>query len=200
MDARHPGVAALLLLATFAFLSLAMNTPYLEFDMFGDLPTANGLTGLGLCAIRHHAARPEWGCRRYNPVCTCCGITRQTRVDAMLTGSCHCGAVRIEVPRKPRRLTSCNCSICRRHAGLWGYYDRGKVAIVARKEVIARYSSGDKCLWLCRCAHCGCVTHWWPVSRAISRMGVNFRNFDPAVIASIRIRRFDGADTWKFLD
>ena len=41
----------------------------------------------------------------------------------MLIGSCHCGAVQIQVARKPRRLTSCNCSICRRHAGLWGYYE-----------------------------------------------------------------------------
>jgi len=31
-------------------------------------------------------------------------------------------------------------------------------------------------------------------------MGVNFRNFDPAVVESIRVRRLDGARTWKFLD
>ena len=27
----------------------------------------------------------------------------------MLTATCYCGAVRVEVPRKPRRLTDCNC-------------------------------------------------------------------------------------------
>ena len=42
----------------------------------------------------------------------------------MLTGSCHCGTVKIQVPRKPRSLTSCNCSICRRHGGIFGYYDK----------------------------------------------------------------------------
>jgi hypothetical protein len=31
-------------------------------------------------------------------------------------------------------------------------------------------------------------------------MGVNFRNFDSSVIESTRVRRFDGANTWKFLD
>jgi hypothetical protein len=31
-------------------------------------------------------------------------------------------------------------------------------------------------------------------------MGVNFRNFDPSVIESIRVRLLDGADTWEFLD
>jgi hypothetical protein len=118
----------------------------------------------------------------------------------MLTGTCHCGAVRIEVPRKPRRLTSCNCSICRRLAGLWGYYDRSKVRIVARKAALASYCWGDRYLRLFRCARCGCVTHWLPISRAQRRMGVNFRNFDPSVIESTRIRRLDGARTWKFLD
>jgi hypothetical protein len=31
-------------------------------------------------------------------------------------------------------------------------------------------------------------------------MGVNARNFDPGVVSSIRIRRLDGASTWKLLD
>ena len=118
----------------------------------------------------------------------------------MLKGSCHCGAVQIEVARKPSHLTRCNCSICRRHAGLWGYYDRGKVKISARKGALDRYVWGDKCLWLCRCATCGCVTHWLPIGRSSKRMGVNFRNFNPAEIESIRIRRLDGANSWKFLD
>jgi len=44
----------------------------------------------------------------------------------MLKGTCHCGAVQIAVARKPRRFTSCNCSICRRYSTLWAYYDRTK--------------------------------------------------------------------------
>jgi hypothetical protein len=32
------------------------------------------------------------------------------------------------------------------------------------------------------------------------RMGVNARNFDPRAIESVRVRRLDGASTWKFLD
>jgi hypothetical protein len=37
----------------------------------------------------------------------------------MLYASCHCGAVLLEIARKPRQLTECNCSICRRYGGLW---------------------------------------------------------------------------------
>ena len=33
----------------------------------------------------------------------------------MLVASCHCGAVKIQIPRRPRTLTDCNCSICRRY-------------------------------------------------------------------------------------
>jgi hypothetical protein len=40
----------------------------------------------------------------------------------MLTASCHCGAVMVQVPRKPRSLTNCNCSMCRRYGVLWAYY------------------------------------------------------------------------------
>jgi hypothetical protein len=28
---------------------------------------------------------------------------------------------------------------------------------------------------------------------------VNLGNFDPKLIASVRVRKFDGADTWKFI-
>ena len=117
----------------------------------------------------------------------------------MLTATCHCGAVKVQVPRKPRRLTSCNCSICRRYGTLWAYYKAAEVQISASGKT-HDYAWGDKCLWNCRCATCGCVTHWLPIGRESSRMGVNFRNFDPSVIESTRIRRFDGAKTWKFLD
>src|SRR5262249_4030060 len=33
-----------------------------------------------------------------------------------------------------------------------------------------------------------------------AKHGVNLGNFDPALIASVRVRRFDGANTWKFID
>jgi hypothetical protein len=119
----------------------------------------------------------------------------------MLTGTCHCGAVQIALRRKPRRLTSCNCTICRRYDTLWAYYDRDQVTITARKGAMVGYLWGNKRLRFVRCATCGCVTHWEPVDRSKRRrMGINLRNFDPVAIASIRVRRLDGAKTWKFLD
>lgn len=41
----------------------------------------------------------------------------------MIEGSCHCGNVKFTVTERPKWLTSCNCSICRRHAALWAHLD-----------------------------------------------------------------------------
>jgi len=52
-----------------------------------------------------------------------------------------------------------------------------------------------------RCRICGIVTHWEPLEpEPGARQGVNLRNFEPALLDSVVVRRFDGADTWKFLD
>ena len=78
----------------------------------------------------------------------------------MLTASCHCGAVQVEVPRKPRTLTNCNCSICRRYGTLWAYYKASDVRVIAASGATNEYSWGDKSLRFVRCSTCGCITHW----------------------------------------
>jgi hypothetical protein len=58
-----------------------------------------------------------------------------------------------------------------------------------------------KSLRFVRCSTCGCITHWEGIQPAEGgRMGVNARNFDPNMLGKVRIRFFDGASTWKFLD
>jgi hypothetical protein len=119
----------------------------------------------------------------------------------MLTARCHCGAVQIDVPRKPRRLTSCNCSICRRYGTLWAYYPAERVRIRHARGAVDRYAWGDKALRFVRCATCGCIMHWESVEHPRrGRMGVNARNLEPLAIEGVRVRRLDGAKTWKFLD
>ena len=118
-----------------------------------------------------------------------------------LSGTCHCGAIRIEVPSLPDKVTDCNCSLCRRLGALWAYYEVGTVRVEGHPEKTSGYIWGDKTLRTVRCATCGCVTHWEPLDPAFTgRHGVNIRNFDVKLLESVTIRRFDGADTWKFLD
>jgi hypothetical protein len=119
----------------------------------------------------------------------------------MLSASCHCGAIRIEIPRRPRTVTSCNCSICRRIGALWAYYKVGTVRVIGHPARTAAYAWGDRTLRIVRCRNCGCVTHWEPLAPGRdARLGVNMRNFPPAVLGAARIRHLDGADTWKYLD
>lgn len=116
----------------------------------------------------------------------------------MITATCHCGAVRIEVARRPRSLTSCNCSICRRYGTLWAYYKASQVRVAGTTTA---YSWGDQLLRFVRCRTCGCITHWERVRpKRDSRMGVNARNFEPSVLGLVRIRLLDGASTWKYLE
>jgi hypothetical protein len=125
----------------------------------------------------------------------------RARRRSILTAKCHCGSVRIEVPRRPRRLTSCNCSICRRYGALWAYYKAADVRVVAARGATAKYLWGDKSIAFVRCASCGCVMHWQAARRrAGDRKGVNARHFEPSEISEVRVRHLDGASSWKFLD
>ena len=108
-----------------------------------------------------------------------------------LEGACHCGAVRLKLPAAPEKATDCNCSICRRLAGLWVYYEVGTVAIEGHPEHTAEYIWGDKTLRTLRCAHCGVATHWEPLApKPGDKHGVNLRNFDPRLVASVPVHRF----------
>ncbi len=116
----------------------------------------------------------------------------------MIAASCHCGAVHIATPAEPEFVSSCNCSLCRRLGTLWAYYPADQVSVTG--PTVA-YVWGDKRIELRHCASCGCTTHWEPIDRAaIPRIGVNARLMEPDVVAGARVRRFDGADTWTFLD
>lgn len=118
----------------------------------------------------------------------------------MLETTCHCGAVHVRIPRSPRTLTNCNCSICRRYGTLWAYYKAADVSIDAAAGATASYVWGDRTIRFLRCATCGCVLAWERVADPKRwRMGVNARNFDPDQLGQVRIRRLDGARTWRFL-
>jgi hypothetical protein len=119
----------------------------------------------------------------------------------LLAGACHCGAVRLVLPRRPRSLTACNCSICRRYGTLWAYYRGATVRVEHEPGATAEYLWGDRRLRFVRCARCGCVTHWERARRSpTGRMGVNARLFEPEALGEVRIRWPDGARTWRYVD
>lgn len=122
--------------------------------------------------------------------------------NKIIKSSCHCGALRLEISGEvPSSLTSCNCSFCRRAGGLMAYYSPTQVKVLAEPGSIHEYIWGDKSLAQVRCSKCGSLSHWRSLDpNQTDRMGVNARLFEDIDFSQIKIRRFDGADTWKFLD
>lgn len=121
--------------------------------------------------------------------------------DEKIKGSCHCGAVGFEYLGKPARLVSCNCSICRRLRPLWGHGTEANIRILGGKDATLAYVWGDKDLAFHTCKTCGCTISWHGLTGDSPRnMAVNMALCDPSDIAGLRLRHFDGADTWAFLD
>ena len=118
-----------------------------------------------------------------------------------IKGRCHCGAVGFELAETPESLTRCNCSYCRRAGALWAHADIGKVTVRHDAGATIRYIWGDKTLAFVTCRTCGCTTHWESLDpQGHPRMAVNCAMCDPKDIEGLPIRRFDGADTWRYLD
>lgn len=110
-----------------------------------------------------------------------------------LTGTCHCGAVRVTVPRRPRSVTDCNCSICRRYGVLWAYYVAGQVKVEGLKATDA-YRCNSESQDFLRCKTCGCVICWRRLSKdPKDRIGVNWRNFPLDVVEKTKVVKLDGA-------
>ena len=119
----------------------------------------------------------------------------------MVKTSCQCGAVVIEVAAAPSKVTDCNCSICRRLGALWAYYLADEVDIHSAADATLAYVWGDRMLAFHTCRTCGCTTHWSGLyANPRGRMAINARLLEPGELAKLTVRKFDGAETWTFLD
>ena len=117
---------------------------------------------------------------------------------------CHCGAVTVVLTRPIRKMTQCNCSICRRYGALWAYQQRKAITVTADEIALRSYEWGEETLSFFYCAICGCVTHYHHAQArpdGSDMSAVNMRNaVDPARISAVPIRLLDGAGSWKVLD
>lgn len=119
----------------------------------------------------------------------------------MLEGKCHCGAAGFRIAETPEKLVDCNCSICRKLGVLWAHMPVETVEILGEAGATSAYAHGARNLAFHTCRTCGCTTHWSSLkSDAASVVAVNCQLIAPAEIAEIQIRRFDGAESWTFLD
>lgn len=106
------------------------------------------------------------------------------------TGSCHCGAIELQLHEPPLEVSECNCSICRRIGGLWHYCAAGSLTVTGPT---IGYGQGDRTLTIWHCPTCACVTHWTAIDPDYGKVGVNIRMFDPALWQELPRRFVDGA-------
>lgn len=105
--------------------------------------------------------------------------------------TCHCEAVILRFPSPEEPLNECLCSICRRYAALWAYYQPEEVQIVGETEF---YVWGDKEIQFHRYKKCGCVTHWAPTDKVHKRIAVNCRMLELEDLERLQVKKSDGPE------
>lgn len=118
----------------------------------------------------------------------------------MLKGACHCGKLSWTFDGVPDSATACNCTLCRRYGALWAYDYEGE-GITTSGETAA-YVWGDRHIGFHFCPDCCCVGYWRGIaanSDGRRRIAVNLRLAEPEAVADIRIRHFEGLESFSDL-
>lgn len=115
----------------------------------------------------------------------------------MIALSCHCGAVRLELARRPDFVNECNCTLCGKTGARWAYLDPAEVSVEGETDGYRRTDKADPAAEIRFCPTCGVTTHFVLTESAVARfgntmMGVNTRLADETDLAGIELRYPDG--------
>lgn len=117
-----------------------------------------------------------------------------------MTGNCLCGAVSVTIEAKPEFVHDCNCSLCRKSGGAWGYYPSSMVTTTGNTVSFLRRDKENAAAELHSCKQCGTTTHWTLTesfkeqNESVDLMGVNMRVFDPDELKGVEVRFPNGKD------
>jgi hypothetical protein len=113
------------------------------------------------------------------------------------TGSCHCGAVRLTIPRTPDAVTRCNCSLCTKLGTRWIYFHPDEVRVGGGPlDAYVRSDLTEPALTTQRCRTCGTVVCWEAFDISYARKGINANLFDPAMIDALPVQPVNGRE-WE---
>jgi len=111
-------------------------------------------------------------------------------------GGCHCGDVKFEVrAAADLDLLECNCSMCSRGAYLHLIVPAEDFRLIVGADALTVYRFGTGTARHLFCRRCGVKSFYVPRSHP-DGYSVNARCLDPAGIASMRVRPFDGRN-WE---
>jgi hypothetical protein len=117
-----------------------------------------------------------------------------------MTGTCLCGAVRVTIEAKPAFINDCNCSLCRKVGGAWGYFPSAVVTAEGNTTLFVRRDKKSPGVEIHSCADCATTTHF-VLTKAFKaqnpsadQVGVNMRVFDPDELKGVEVRFPNGKD------
>lgn len=115
-----------------------------------------------------------------------------------MTGNCLCGAISVTIEAKPEYINDCNCSLCRKVGGAWGYFPSSAVSTTGKTASFIRRDKKSPGVEIHSCANCATTTHWVLTAAfreqnpSADQMGVNMRLFDPDELKGVEVRFPDG--------
>ncbi|MEL6528459.1 MAG: aldehyde-activating protein [Pseudomonadota bacterium] len=111
----------------------------------------------------------------------------------MISGGCHCGAVAVTLECKPDYINLCDCSLCLKTGGAWGYFASPQVSVSGPTSSYRRTDYEEPAVEIQFCGQCGTTTHWVLTEHHKGdRVGINMRIFEPSELAGIETRTIDG--------
>lgn len=116
---------------------------------------------------------------------------------APIKATCHCGAITVTAPGHPDKpLNECQCTLCRRYAVAWAYYNTTEVQVDIKPGAsMGKYSWGFNSASFDWCNGCGCLMFWWPleVPEGGKMMGLNTRMVEPDALKGVsRVVEYEG--------
>ncbi len=115
-----------------------------------------------------------------------------------LYAQCHCAKVGIKLTHRPEYINDCNCSLCRKSGGLWGYFSCADVTVTGETQPYSRKDRDEPAVQIHFCKLCSSTTHWTLTPAFLKthpdadRMGVNMRLFEQDTLRGIELRFPDG--------
>lgn len=117
-----------------------------------------------------------------------------------MTGDCACGAVKVTITARPDFINDCDCGLCRKVGGAWGYFPSAAVTATGDTISFVRQDKENAAVEIHACKVCATTTHWVLTksfreqNKSVDQMGVNMRIFDPDDLTGIEVRFPNGRD------
>ena len=117
-----------------------------------------------------------------------------------MTGACLCGAVSVTIEARPDFIHDCNCSLCRKAGGAWGYFPSAQVTTTGDTVTFTRTDKPNAGVAVHSCKLCSATTHF-TLTEAFKEQhpqadlaGVNMRLFNPGELDGVEVRFPNGKD------